>query len=860
MNRNLRLGMAGLLIVAFGAAAVWLTSGKVEGPVGKIGEVPSTVGKGPMTLANADACRACHPEIWAEWKKSHHGFAWLNPEPRRKELSDNFKNRDCIPCHAPRPMLEVGGVRPLEREENREDGVDCFTCHRYQNVHAAANPLTKAADSAPCNPVPFPPISDMLTCAPCHDQHKVKQDWLQTEYAQEGPTKKDCNDCHMPVVQGPGTVGGPRPTHRSHLFPAAHDADMLKTSATVDARSFKDNDGVLWIGIEIKNTGVGHNLPADERHRAVDLVVQFRGPDGGLGEAKQLVRFRNPYRHEFDIINPFKNRTYLSSAVDWDRKRVQIHQLRLPPAYNPNRRVWYPESTQLMAGEGRAVFFRAPYGEEGAVDIKLIYKLTPITPDAEGVVINHATIDFATKTAVAAAPQTSIAPYLSMNVAPEQPAGASVAETDQYGAALRADATAALVLDESAPMERRLAAMESLEDTPSRAIVEALLLVMKDKSQQAFVMDPSDGEGGYRVMENPFGGLDVRAPLRWTACETVGRLGLSEALPDVVAAFEDRHFVVRNHAAKAAWQLGSLAGLPVLLKSLEEKAFQNETANRILKEITEKDAGFDTDIGFTRKAEAIGRWKEIVAGFRATPRPMPRRGDNAVLDRRLGRIVEIMGEHQFLFMENSRRILSFLGDLAVDHLELKLKSKTPPNQQVRAYAAHCLASIAQEGNARARDLLLDLIVDKDAAVRMRAVEALTPPPGRASSEKSIVTAVILRLDDADPSVVVAAVRALGRLGVAESATRLERMFADQGISRALRAATAESLVRLKKGGGGAGSWLMEQLERGAPHEKADVITFIESLPEVGAVGTIDPTIPLVDQPEIAAAVRRAFGL
>lgn len=859
MTRNLRWAIAAFLIVGFAAAAIWLTSGEGEAPVATIGELPSTGGKGPMTLANADACRACHPEIWAEWKKSHHGFAWLNPEPRRKELSDNFKNRDCIPCHAPRPMLEVGGVRPLEREENREDGVDCFTCHRYQNVHAAANPLTKAADSAPCNPVPFPPIRDMLTCAPCHDQHKVQQDWLQTEYAQEGPTKKDCNDCHMPVVKGPGTVGGPRATHRSHLFPAAHDEAMLKTSATLDARAFKDADGVLWIGIEVKNTGVGHNLPADERHRAVDLVVQCKAPDGGVGEAKQLVRFRNPYRHEFEIINPFKNRTYLSSAIDWDRKRVQIHQLRLPPTFNPNRRVWYPESTQLMAGEGRAVFFRAPYGEEGTVDIKLIYKLTPITADADGVVINHAVIDFSQKTAVAAAPQKSIVPYLSMNAVPEQPAGAAVAETDQYGAALRGDAAAALLLDETAAMDRRLSAMENLEGTPDRAVIEALLLIMKDKSQQAFIMDPADGEGGYRVMENPFGGLDVRAPIRWTACETLGRLGIVEALPDVVAAFEDRHVVVRNHAAKAAWQLGSLAGMNVLLKSLEEKAFQNETANRILKEITGKDAGFDTDIGFARKAEAIARWKTIVSEFKTTPRALPRRGENAALDRRLLRIVDIMGEHQFLFMENARRILSLLGDLATDHLEVVLKGKTAPNQQVRAYAAHCLASIAQEGNARARDLLLALIVDKDAAVRMRAVEALTPPPGKAVSEPTIVAAVLGRLDDGDPSVVVAAVRALGRLLVAESAGRIEKMFTAKTSSRALRAAAAESLVRIGKGSGGAGAWLREQLERGADHEKADVVTFLESLPEIAAVGTIDPQVPLVDQPEIAAAIDRVLG-
>ena len=239
MSPGVRIALIVMMFSLTTVMIVFLGSGDDRPPINEgTGEefapVPDVNDK-PMDLVDSSQCAECHREIYDEWEGSHHAFAWLNPEPRRPELSDNFKNKDCIPCHAPRPMIEVGyGLRPLERETRRETGVDCFTCHKYKNVMAASNRLGRNASSAPCNPVEWAPVSEMNLCAPCHDQHKVMQDWKLSRYGEEGSEDfQDCNDCHMPETPGPGTAGGSRKTHRSHAFAGAHDAAMLKTSATL---------------------------------------------------------------------------------------------------------------------------------------------------------------------------------------------------------------------------------------------------------------------------------------------------------------------------------------------------------------------------------------------------------------------------------------------------------------------------------------------------------------------------------------------------------------------------------------------------------------------------------------------------
>ena len=418
MNALVRT-LLSLALVALGVWAFLLVSKDGDTRVAEkasLGTEPDTSIRGHLNLNSSKQCAACHPKVYEEWKSSHHWYSWQNPEPRRKELSDNFRNKDCIPCHAPRPLLEVGyGKRPLEREARREDGVNCFTCHKFKNVVAAANPLSASAESAPCNPVTWAPLAEMKLCSPCHDQHKVHQDWMRSRYAVEGPDNKDCNDCHMPVVAGPGTVGGSRLTHRSHAFPGAHDARMLKTAAVVRAAivevgadlgtTIKDLTGRSFhpktkverrvVLVEVKNHGTGHSFPADERHRAADLYARFVSIKGPAGPEVRMARFRNPYRHEFELTNPFKNKAgrVLSKEISWAGLTVDLAEVRVLPDFNPDRKIFYEESTQLQAGESRLLWFELPDFGKGRLEFRLYYKLQPFMSNEDAVTVSAINLD-----------------------------------------------------------------------------------------------------------------------------------------------------------------------------------------------------------------------------------------------------------------------------------------------------------------------------------------------------------------------------------------------------------------------------------------------------------------------------------
>jgi hypothetical protein len=422
LNSNVRI-IASIALIGLAIWGFMLVSGEQqETPKvvdSSLPDIPENSVGGKLTLKASAECAECHAEIYKEWKGSQHEFAWLNPEPRRKELSNNFRNKDCIPCHAPRPLLEVGfGDRALERETRREEGVNCFTCHRFNDVVVGPNDMGAGAALAPCKPVKWAPVSRVMLCTPCHDQHKVEQDWLGSRFAdKEGGEYQDCNDCHMPVLDGPGTIGGARPTHRGHGFKGGHDPAILKTAGIVRAKRFDSSEEISqvvaeltsrkWqakaqvsldrgILIEVKNTGTGHNFPSDERHRAVDLYARFVPEKGKPTEEVRLVRFRNPYRHEFEKVNPFKDKpgVALTAPLPWAGAELQLTQVRILPEFNPTRKVFYPESTQLHAGESRLLWFDFPEWGKGTLQLRLYYKLQPFLGNDAAVEVSSFDLSF----------------------------------------------------------------------------------------------------------------------------------------------------------------------------------------------------------------------------------------------------------------------------------------------------------------------------------------------------------------------------------------------------------------------------------------------------------------------------------
>ena len=303
----------------------------------------------PLVLTHSAQCETCHPEVYAEWKASWHAKAWTDPFVRAKDQSDNFKKKDCIPCHAPRPVFERGirpGERVVERASNREDGVDCFSCHKLPRSGFAA---TRKVEG-PCGPVYHPDLETVAVCAPCHNQHNTVDEWVASP---ERLKKSGCNDCHMPEKERPGRDGGSPKSGRDHTFPGGHDPEYLKTAFTL-VHSLSSETGSPRLIVRLQNDACAHNLPADSRHRALDLILTYFDEGGvplqaldgkrdyGQEAGTYRLRFRNPYRSEYGMKN-----------------------------------------TQIPAGEEAVLETEVPEGVDRA-RIEVIYKLTPFMRDDEG--------------------------------------------------------------------------------------------------------------------------------------------------------------------------------------------------------------------------------------------------------------------------------------------------------------------------------------------------------------------------------------------------------------------------------------------------------------------------------------------
>ncbi len=409
---------------------------------------------------------------------------------------------------------------------------------------------------------------------------------------------------------------------------------------------------------------------------------------------------------------------------------------------------------------------------------------------------------------------------------------------------LVSDPQAALIWDETAASEERIERMESLRPPVSREVAEALLYVMKDRTQQTFIMEPDDSVFGYRTVEGSFNQPYERVDLRWTAILAIERLALIQALPDLISALFDEHEVVRHFAARALWRFGSKEGLPILVAGLEGKALSNESANRILKEITGKDFGFATDIGWARKSKAIELYRDYIKTMKPL-RPMPRMGENADLDRRVRYHVKILGDHQFLHMEKARRNLGMLGDLATEHIAKALGDKDlgASNQQLRAYAVQALAKI---DTPKSRRVIVEVCArDEAPPVRSRAALAMGRMP------RDLGYSVLMgMLKDSDESVIIAATRALGAMGGKGAIKALEAQYGESGRSKRWRTMTAFSLVRLGSQDPQFGALLAEIMTKGKPYEKAELADLLTEWK--GSTLGWDERVSPEEQPEAIA--------
>jgi nitrate/TMAO reductase-like tetraheme cytochrome c subunit len=362
VSRAARIAAAATLLVLFGGALLMLQeadSGSAHGAAAQV------------DLSTSDSCRPCHQEVWDEWSTSWHAQSFTDPLVLAKEQSNNFRNEQCLPCHAPSPIFEtgLGKERAIERVSLRELGVDCLACHRSHDRVVGPSGASAGAATAACAPAPTEALASPALCAPCHNQHNTVDEWEASSYAKAGVT---CLDCHMQPVTRLRPDGTTK-HGRSHRFPGGHDLATLQRAGMVEHSIETAEDGGRQLKVKVTNSGAGHNYPADARHRALDLVVTLLQRDSvavppresgrGYGRERGTARrrFRNPYREETER---------LTNLARYGR-----------------------ENTQITAGE--TVEFVVPFDPAVVTGarIELIYKLTPIQLDDEGVRVHDATVE-----------------------------------------------------------------------------------------------------------------------------------------------------------------------------------------------------------------------------------------------------------------------------------------------------------------------------------------------------------------------------------------------------------------------------------------------------------------------------------
>lgn len=351
MNRLLGV----LLLVALIGGAGYLIGGNGAGDA-DTGGTDAGPATGAKRFADSASCRECHPKIFAEWEQSQHAIAFTNPLVRRADMADGFRKKDCIPCHAPRPVFEHGlgkAARVLTREAHQYEGVDCLSCHETGAGQASATADAGATfGEAPCRPVFRAELRSTDLCAPCHNQHLTVDRWEVSPVHLKGD---NCLHCHMPPVER-RRADGTTYTGAFHGSRGGNDLELLRRAATVTA-TIEDGgeSGARFAKVVVANTGCAHNLPTDARHRAVDLVIERLdatgaplpgavddGPGQRGGHAR--ARYRNPYRDEYGV-----------------------------------------EDTQIPAGESRELSL--PVADAASIRVRLLYKRTPFVEDAEAAVM-----------------------------------------------------------------------------------------------------------------------------------------------------------------------------------------------------------------------------------------------------------------------------------------------------------------------------------------------------------------------------------------------------------------------------------------------------------------------------------------
>jgi len=229
------------------------------------------------------SCKACHDDIYKEWETTRHSVSWTNED--YKNQTKGYTKQDCLNCHAPKPLFEVGlGKEPVLRDNDHPGGINCLTCHRKNNAVTAVYKDAKGE----CNPAFAEELSDNRICGTCHIA--TSEEWKKSAYSKPGKSFSLCADCHMKSVKRAEAKGGKVRDVHQHITYGGHDQKALEYAVLhLDA-----NVAGGKVTVTLKNDNVGHNLPSGTVGRTLVLITAVKNMDD------EVVQMKKEYFTKYD--------------------------------------------------------------------------------------------------------------------------------------------------------------------------------------------------------------------------------------------------------------------------------------------------------------------------------------------------------------------------------------------------------------------------------------------------------------------------------------------------------------------------------------------------------------------------------
>lgn len=264
----------GRRLVAIAVAALAACDSRVEEH-----PLPPDRFESPITAPSVAQCGECHMEVFREWDRSLHRWAWLNRNIQ--QATRNFTMVECRPCHSPEPVAFTGlDTIPRFRPHLVEDGVHCLSCHGLPDGRVAA---ARDVPEAPCRPVRTPWLWTHMACYPCHQPtHNANAEFLESAAYRRGWS---CQDCHMPRVERRRPDGTVR-EGRSHGPHGGLEPEQVRAGVDIEVEVRAG-----WVAVRLANL-TGHKFPGEIPSRALHVVVRPQG-----GEEQRIV-LRKPFKGE----------------------------------------------------------------------------------------------------------------------------------------------------------------------------------------------------------------------------------------------------------------------------------------------------------------------------------------------------------------------------------------------------------------------------------------------------------------------------------------------------------------------------------------------------------------------------------